>query len=385
MMKKLTNLALILALAFSLAACGGSSGGESTPAGENGSDTAPASQPSENGYEIAQIIIAGGTIDDKSFNQGAWEGVAAFAAEHNLTHKYYQSTEDTVDGFIQTIDLAVKSGAKVVVAPGYVFEPAIFSAQDIYPEVKFILLDGTPQDGTYTEYRIEDNVSSVFYAEQQAGFLAGYAAVKEGYRKLGFIGGMAVPAVVKFGYGYIQGAEYAGKELGLQPGDIEVKYTYVGNFEASPENQTLAASWYQGGTEVIFSCGGPVGFSVMAAAEQFGTKVIGVDSDQADDSETVITSSVKMLKNSVHQILELYLKDEFPGGVSTVLDVKSDGVGLPMETSRFEKFTQSDYDAIYKLLVEDKDGVAGGILDDTQVSSASELPVSIVTVQAIGK
>lgn len=391
MMKKLISLAMVLVLSVSLAACSG--GTNSSTAGESASADSSAdktgtdnnTQPAGEGAEIAQVIIAGGTIDDKSFNQGAWEGVVAFATEHNLTHKYYQSTEDTVDGFINSIDLAVKGGAKVVVAPGYVFEPAIFKAQDTYPDVKFILLDGTPQDGTYTEYRTEANVSSVFYAEEEAGFLAGYASVKEGFRNLGFIGGMAVPAVVRFGYGYIQGAEYAAKELGLNPGDIEIKYTYVGNFDASPENQTLAASWYQGGTEVIFSCGGPVGFSVMAAAEQFDAKVIGVDSDQSADSETVITSSVKMLKNSVYQILGLYLKNEFPGGEATILDVKSDGVGLPMETSRFENFTQSDYDAIYALLVEDKDGVASGILTDTDVASSNEIPVTIAKVQTIGQ
>ncbi len=363
-MKRFAGLLLIVALTLGLVAC------------DSGSD---------NSAEIAQIVIAGGTIDDKSFNQGAWEGVVDFATEHDLTHKYYQSTEDTVDGFINAIDLAVKGGAKVIVTPGFVFEPAIFKAQDSYPDTKFILLDGTPQDGTYTDYRIEDNVCSVFYAEQQAGFLAGYASVKDGFRKLGFIGGMAVPAVKKFGYGYIQGAEYAARELGLQAGDIEIKYTYVGNFDASPENQTLAASWYQGGTEVIFSCGGPVGFSVMAAAEQTDKKVIGVDSDQSTDSDTVITSAVKMLRNSVYQMLDLYLKDQFPGGKSTVLDVKSDGVGLPMESSRFTTFSQSDYDEIYGRLVEDADGIASGILDDTNVNSADEIPVSIVTVQTIGE
>jgi basic membrane protein A len=312
------------------------------------------------------------------------KGVVAYATENNITHKYYQATEDTVDGFLNTIDLAVRNGAKIVVAPGYVFEPAIFKAQDLYPDVHFVLLDGVPQDGNYEEFRTEKNVSAVSYAEEEAGFLAGYAAVKEGYRKLGFIGGMAVPAVIKYGYGYIQGAEYAANELGLQPGDIEVKYTYVGNFEASPENQTLAASWYQGGTEIIFSCGGPVGFSVMAAAEQYDTKVIGVDSDQSADSETVITSAMKMLKNSVYQMLDLFYTDKFPGGETTLLDVTSDGVGLAMENARFTKFTQSDYDSIYGMLVADTDGIASGILTDTDVDSPDELPISIVTVQVIG-
>lgn len=381
-MKKFLCVVLAMTMLLGLAACGNNSGSVATP------DPTDANQydnnTNTNTFEIAQIIIKGGTIDDKSFNQGAWEGVVAYATENNITHKYYQATEDTVDGFLNTIDLAVRNGAKIVVAPGYVFEPAIFKAQDLYPDVHFVLLDGVPQDGNYEEFRTEKNVSAVSYAEEEAGFLAGYAAVKEGYRKLGFIGGMAVPAVIKYGYGYIQGAEYAANELGLQPGDIEVKYTYVGNFEASPENQTLAASWYQGGTEIIFSCGGPVGFSVMAAAEQYDTKVIGVDSDQSADSETVITSAMKMLKNSVYQMLDLFYTDKFPGGETTLLDVTSDGVGLAMENARFTKFTQSDYDSIYGMLVADTDGIASGILTDTDVDSPDELPISIVTVQVIG-
>ncbi len=381
-MKKFLCVVLAMTMLLGLAACGNNSGSVATP------DPTDANQydnnTNTNTFEIAQIIIKGGTIDDKSFNQGAWEGVVAYATENNITHKYYQATEDTVDGFLNTIDLAIRNGAKIVVAPGYVFEPAIFKAQDLYPDVHFVLLDGVPQDGNYEEFRTEKNVSAVSYAEEEAGFLAGYAAVKEGYRKLGFIGGMAVPAVIKYGYGYIQGAEYAANELGLQPGDIEVKYTYVGNFEASPENQTLAASWYQGGTEIIFSCGGPVGFSVMAAAEQYDTKVIGVDSDQSADSETVITSAMKMLKNSVYQMLDLFYTDKFPGGETTLLDVTSDGVGLAMENARFTKFTQSDYDSIYGMLVADTDGIASGILTDTDVDSPDELPISIVTVQVIG-
>ncbi len=372
-MKKIVALLMASLLMLTLAACGGA------PA-TSGSD-APADD--KKGAEIAQIVIQGGSIDDNSFNQGAWEGIQEYAKENDVSHKYYQATEDTVDGFVNAIDLAIKSGAKIVVTPGYVFEPAIFEAQDVHPDVDFILLDGTPQDGNYEEYRIEDNVSSVFYAEEQAGFLAGYAAVKEGYRNLGFIGGMAVPAVMKFGYGFVQGAEYAGEELGLKEGDIDLKYTYVGNFEASPENQTLAASWYQSGTEVIFASGGPVGFSVMAAAEQADAKVIGVDSDQSNDSPTVITSAVKNLDRSVYDILGAYYAGEFPGGKETLFDVTNEGVGLPMDTSKFENFTQEDYDAIYQILVEDKDGVTSGMLKDTDAETADEIETSIVKITVV--
>lgn len=391
-MKRLVSLLLALFLAFGITACAGNGNVTETDGTEanNVSDTATDNaaedtSSSSEGSEIALIIIAGGTIDDRSYNQGAWEGVTAFATENNLTYKYYQSIEDTVDAYLNAMDLAVKEGAKVIVTPGYAFEPAVYQAQDLYPDVKFILLDGTPQDGTYTDYRIEDNVSSVMYAEDQAGFLAGYAAVKDGCRKLGFMGGMAVPAVMRYGYGFIQGAELAAQELGLSEGDIEIKYTYVGNFEASPENQTIAASWYQAGTEIIFSCGGPVGFSVMAAAEQADAKVIGVDSDQSADSESVITSGMKMLGNSLYQVLEMYTKDEFPGGKSIVFDVTNDGVSLPMATSRFASFSDSDYQEIYQRMVDDKDGLTSGLLGDTDAAYADELPVSIVSVQLIGK
>ena len=147
------------------------------------------------GYELA-LITDVGTIDDRSFNQGSWEGLKKYAEEKNISHKYYQPAEKSTDAYINAIDLAVAGKAQVIVTPGFLFEPAVYKAQDTHPDVKFILLDGAPQDGTYTDFRIEKNVYSVFYAEEQAGFLAGYAIVKEGYTNLGVMAGMAVPAVI---------------------------------------------------------------------------------------------------------------------------------------------------------------------------------------------
>ena len=124
---------------------------------------------SSNKYELA-LVTDIGTIDDKSFNQGSWEGLEKYAKDNNLTYKYYQPSEKTTDAYVAAISLAVKGGAKVIVTPGYLFEPAIFKVQDMYPDVSFVLLDGFPQDGTYTTFRIEDNVFSIFYAEEQVGF-----------------------------------------------------------------------------------------------------------------------------------------------------------------------------------------------------------------------
>jgi basic membrane protein A len=330
-------------------------------------------------YELA-LVTDIGTIDDKSFNQGAWEGLMAYAEEHKITYKYYQPAEKTTASYIDTINLAVEGGAKVVVCPGFLFEPAVFQAQDLHPDVKFILLDGSPNNGDYEgdfQARIEDNVYSVFYAEEQAGFLAGYAAVKEGFTKLGFMGGMAVPAVVRFGYGFVQGAEYAANEMGIS--SVEIKYHYTGGFDATPEAQALAASWYNSGTEVIFACGGAVGNSVMAAAEAADKKVIGVDVDQSGESTTVITSAMKELANSVYGGLEAYYNGTFPGGQSVTLDVTVDGVGLPMENSRFAKFSQADYDAIYEKL--EKGEVT--LLKDTDVDSAAAIPAQVVKVTLV--
>lgn len=376
--KKVFALILALTLSFSLVGCGGQS---TPPAGSSNEGQQPAADAGDGKFELA-LITDIGTIDDKSFNQGSWEGLKKYAEEKGITHKYYKPTEKTTDAYVAAIDLAVEGGAKLIVTPGYLFEPAVFQAQDAHPDVKFILLDGAPHSGDYN-IRIEDNVYSVFYAEEQAGFLAGYAAVKDGYKNLGFLGGMAVPAVMRYGYGFVQGADYAADELGLAKGDIKMMYKYTGNFDATPENQTLAASWYKGGTEVIFACGGAVGNSVMAAAEQSNGKVIGVDVDQYAESDTVISSSMKQLGVSVYDGIAAFYDGKFPGGQSVTLDVTVDGVALPMEHSKWQKFTQADYDAIYAKLVNDENSLASSLLKDADADSAAKIPTKVVAVTVV--
>ena len=327
-------------------------------------------------YELA-LVTDIGTINDKSFNQGTWEGLVAFAEANNKTYNYYQPTGQSTDIYLDFIEQAVNAGAKVIVTPGFLFEEPIFIAQDMYPDVHFVLIDGNPHSADYSEYRTEKNAVGIVFAEEQAGFLAGYAAVKDGYTKLGFMGGMAVPAVIRFGYGYVQGAELAALEMGIE--GLVLNYHYTGGFAATPEAQALAAAWYADGIEVIFACGGPVGNSVMAAAEAAGGKVIGVDVDQSAESPTVITSAVKGLAPAVEQTLAAYYAGEFPGGEAQVKDAALDGVGLPMASSKFTTFTQEDYDKIYAQLV------AGEIvlLKDTDVASVVEIPVARVTVTEI--
>ncbi|WP_313073181.1 BMP family lipoprotein [Lacrimispora sp.] len=359
MKKRALALAMAVLMTATLSACGSSKPGtaattaapaETTTAAESKGDTSKKTD-SSTGYEIA-LVTDLGTIDDKSFNQGAWEGLKKYAEEKGISYKYYQPQEGTTDSYLETIGLAVEGGAKLVVCPGFLFEEPVFLAQDQYKDVHFILLDGEPHNADYSEKRIEKNVMPILFQEDEPGFLAGYAAVKDGNTKLGFLGGMAVPAVVRFGYGFAEGADYAAKELGID--NIEIMYNYTGAFAATPEAQSMAASWFQNGTQAIFGCGGAVGNSVMAAAEEKGGKMIGVDVDQSFESPSVITSAMKQLSVSVYDGVKAHFDDKFPGGKTSIFSAKNDGIGLPMDTSKFTKFTKEDYDKIYKELKDGK-------------------------------
>lgn len=296
------------------------------------------------GYELA-LITDIGTIDDKSFTQGSWEGLKKYAEEKGITYKYYKPAGKDTDSKIDSIYLAISSGAKLIVTPGYLFEPAIYKVQDIYPEINFVLLDGTPQDGTYTN--------------------------------LGVMGGMAEPSVIRFGYGFVQGADYAAKELGIK--NIKIDYTYIGGYEPTPEVQTKASSWFIKGVQVIFAPAGGAGNSVMSAAEQNKGYVVGVDVDQSVESPTVITSAMKMIGESVYNAIDEFYKGNFPGGNSVILDAKVHGIGLPMETSKFKNFTKEDYDNIYQKLV---DGSVK-ILKDTDAKDVNKLHLDKIKVNLI--
>jgi len=355
---------------------------------------------SSNGFEIA-LITDKGNIDDKSFNQGAWEGVVKFAGDNKITNKYYKPEEATDSGYLAAIDLAVIGGAKVIVTPGFLFEVPVYEAQTKYPDVKFILLDGIPHKAGSYDPDIKTNVASVKYAEQEPGYLAGYAAVIDGMTKLGFMGGMSVPAVQAYGYGYLQGAEAAAAKLGLADGSVLVTYHYTGNFEENDTNKATAKTMYQEGTDVIFACGGSVGKSVMAAAKEASKKVIGVDVDQRYDSKTVITSAMKGLGASVIQVLDANYKSnkwaDF-SGKTTVFNASNDGIGLPTSVigdekadafDRFKSFKKADYDTIYKTLVDGsvkpigtfKVADAKGIATDKELVSNLSLKKVKVTVR----
>ncbi len=335
-MKKVLSLALCLLMmlsVLSLVAC------------NNEPDT----------YEIA-VVTDVGQLMDKGFNQGTWEGAEAYAKANNKTYKYYQpdnGSNATDNDRIAAMRQAITNGAKIIIAPGFLQATAMTTVAKEHPEVMFVFIDGwtlTDDAGNALP-----NVTAVVYKEQESGYLAGYAAVMDGYRKLGFTGGGggSNPAVNRFGYGYVQGAEAAANELGLEAGAVTVKYSYQhgANFSASPELQAQINGWYSGGTEVVFACGGSMFESVKAAAEANpGSKIIGVDVDQSYASELVITSAVKGLKESVEIVLGQYYAGKWDAelaGKTQNLGAADDATGLPISTSRFNSFTAEQYNDLF--------------------------------------
>jgi basic membrane protein A len=298
------------------------------------------------------MITDVGEITDKSFNQGTWEGVEKFGKDFNYRTDYLQPAKGDTKSYEETIDLAVKEGANIIVTPGFLFETAIATSQIKYPEVKFILIDGTPSID-YVPQKVESNTVSILFQEEQPGFLAGYAAVADSYKNLGFMGGMAVPAVVKFGIGYIAGAYYAAEKLDKTITFSANRYTYLDSFENKPEHTTLATSWYDAGVEVIFAAAGGAGNSVMAAAEAKNKKVIGVDVNQAAESVTVISSAMKELAIAVHQELDIIVNGTAKnGGKILTKGAKENAIGLPQGTDfKFKTFTKAQYDELFAQIV----------------------------------
>ncbi len=306
-------------------------------------------------YEIA-LVTDVGNIDDKSFNEGAWNGVKEYAEANGVSYNYYRPSEDSTEARIETIKAAIDKGAKVVVCPGYLFEETLYAVQGEYPEVNFLLLDGEPHDANYV-YETKSNTANILYQEEQAGYLAGYAVVKDGYTSLGFLGGMAVPAVIRFGYGFVQGAEAAAVELGIE---VDVKYWYCGSFTPSDDIKVKMDSWFADGTELVFSCGGGIYLSAMQAATEAGGVLVGVDVDQASQSDLIITSAMKGLTESVvYALTSMYENGgkwtEEMAGKTTVLGAADDAVGLPTaeDSWRFDSYTVEEYETLFAAL---KDG-----------------------------
>jgi basic membrane protein A len=318
------------------------------------------------------MIVDGDTVNDGSFNEATWESITSYAAEHDMEYKYYKNPDSTKDEYLASIETATSEGAKIIVLTGSNFETTVYEAQSTYSDVDFLILDGVPNDGK-TKYATTSNTVSIIFAEEESGYLAGYAAVMDGYTKLGFMGGKNLPSIKRYGYGFIQGAAQAAADKETK---IEMRYTYTESLDESDDIKDKAAKWYEDGTEVIFTAGGSMNKSVMSAAEEAGGKVIGSDVDQSSLSSSVITSAKKDVGTAVTKVLKSYGDGNFVGGTAFNYAAKNNGVSLEIDNAGFNIFTEDDYNKIFKKL-------SGGkieVLKDTQVKKVKDLAGSWITL-----
>ena len=375
--KKLLALLLCLAMVFGLAACGNSNkpADSQTPApGTNTETPAPETETpgeteadpdaiedsmtsADGKYQVAFVTDVG-QLKDKSFNQGTFDGVKLYAAANGLSYKYYQpanGSEATDDDRYDAMKAAVEGGADVVVCAGYLQEAALKKAAIENPETPFVFIDGYPL--TDDAGNTLSNVAGIAFKEEQAGYLAGYAAVKDGFTKLGFSGGGGGtnPACCRFGYGYVQGANHAAEELGITV-DMNYSWQYGSTFSASTDLQTMINGWYVNGTEIVFACGGSMFQSIVAAASANDKFVIGVDVDQSGESEYVVTSAMKGLADAVQWAVAKVYDGTFDtiGGQQASLGVADNAVQLPTgaDSWRFETFTVEEYESLYQQMVD---------------------------------
>lgn len=409
-MKKILALILALVMVFALVACGTTAAPAATeePKTEEPAATeapveepteapaepteAPAEEPAtvsaddiedtmtsaDGKYEIAFVTDVG-QLKDKSFNQGTFDGVKLYAHENGLSYKYYQPAngdQATDDDRYDAMKAAAENGAKIIVCAGFMQGTALAKAAAEFTDVSFVFVDGwamTDADGNPLT-----NTLGIAFQEEQCGYLAGYAAVKEGYTKLGFCGGGGGtnPACCRYGYGYVQGASAAAAELGVK---VEMNYSwqYGGSFSASPELQTMANGWYENGTEVIFACGGSMFASIAQAASANDGFVIGVDVDQSFESDTVITSAMKGLAASVQWACAKVYDGSYAelGGTCATLGAKDDAVGLPTATWSLTGWTVEEYNEMVKAMA---DGTLVVDSDYNNLASTDSLTLNVI-------
>ena len=393
--------------ALALVACGQSYRTPDTP------DT-PDDPQTKVEYKVAMITDYG-DITDQSFNQTTYEACKAFAEDNSIEFSYFKPAGDNTADRVAMIEKAVDEGFNVIVMPGYAFGGAIVEAAPEFPDVKFIALDVaagdlletavakagetydyTPENWDLNKYVDMSNVYCAVYQEELCGYMAGYAAVKLGYKNLGFLGGMSVPAVVRYGYGFVQGVDAAAADLGLT--DVKVNYIYGGQFFGDADITAVMDTWYQGGTEVVFACGGGIYTSAVDAAKKVGAKVIGVDVDQAGviakyagvDGMTV-TSAMKGLYPATYDTLTDVIVngnwDKYVGKIATLglvsgTDPEANYVQIPMGdgTQWSDSFTQDDYKAMVKDMFDGKITVSNNTSSDVSAADFA----TVITVDDQG-
>ena len=384
-MKKVLALMLVLVMAVAVFAGCNNNGGKTTDPTAAPADNTEA--PADNteapaaGFEIAFVTDVG-QLMDKSFNQGTWEGCQQYAEANGKTVKYYQPAngENATDNDrLAAMEAAITNGAKIVVAAGFMQATALGMAAKAHPDVDFVFIDGWAlTDGD--DGPVLNNVAGIAYKEEQAGFLAGYAVVMDGYTKLGFCGGGGGtnPACCRYGFGFVQGAEAAAAVKGVE---VEINYSwqYGESFSASPELQTMASGWYEDGTEIIFACGGSMFASVVAAASANDGKVVGVDVDQSRESPTVVTSAMKGLSTSVVWAIGKFYENKWSeiGGQNVSLGAADDAVGLPTATWSLTGWTVDEYNTLFAQIKSGEVAISADYPADMSTFAGTHVKVTV--------
>ena len=369
-MKKFLALILALVMSLSLVACGGSQE-ETKPTEEKPTETEQPAEAAGADFSVAMITDYG-DITDQSFNQTTYEACKAYCEANGVDFSYFKPAGDSTAERVAMVESAVDEGYTVIVMPGYAFGETITQVADEYSDITFIALD--VGEGDLGDYKLPSNVYCAVYQEELCGYMAGYATVKLGYTHLGFLGGMAVPAVVRYGYGYVQGADAAAAEMGA---DVTVEYVYGNQFFGDADITAYMDNWYQTlGVEAVFACGGGIYASAAEAAAKVGGKVIGVDVDQAGiidggygDGMTV-TSAMKGLAPTVDHMLTEVAAGNFANyggkieslGLVSGSDPEANYVQIPMGSTQWsDSFTQDDYKALVKDMFDGKITVSNDI------------------------
>ena len=349
MKKKIVALVLSALMVTGLVGCGS----------DNNSST------SEGSALKVGMVTDTGTIDDKSFNQGTWEGIKEAEKSFGLETTFMQPNGESESSYLTEIQNLYDSGYKFIVTPGYKFETAIYKAQEKYSDAKFVLIDGEPNDGK-NNYVVADNTVAVYFAEEQSGFIAGVAsAVQLQDGDFGFIGGMEIPSVKKFNYGFQQGVAYANEHYGTNVSLKAENIVYSGSFSDTALGQQLSAQMYDNGVKAIFTAAAGVNIGVITEAKTRVANgqeawVIGVDSDQYDDGiyegnkSVVLTSAIKKIDEAAYQIIEDEINGEFPGGQVLRFDAKNDAVGIPSENPNLSDDTIAKVNEVIDAIKADK-------------------------------
>ena len=312
------------------------------------------------GIKVGMVTDAG-TIDDKSFNQGTWEGIKRAESELGIESNYLKPTGTTEADYMKEIGNLYDSGYRFIVTPGYKFETSIFASQEKYKDAKFVILDGSPHAGDYVNV-LGENTIAIFFAEEQAGFLAGISAsveLKEG--SLGFIGGMEIPSVQKFNWGFQQGIAYANENLGTKMTLAKENVVYEGTFDNVAGGQQIAATMYDNGVKAIFTAAGGVGVGAINEAKQRAISgeevwIVGVDVDQYTDGiydgdkSVVLTSALKKIDISTFDMIQDELNGEFKGGQTLLFDATNDGIGIPDENPNLSAESQKTINEVFELM-----------------------------------